>query len=65
MANYNTRVKVIINEVTTDSDSTSGSLAKEINDFMQTLDSSSGTVQDIQSVKIDRNKIAYIVWYLG
>ena len=22
-------------------------------------------VQDIQSVKIDRNKIAYIVWYLG
>ena len=32
MANYNTTTKIIINDLSVKSDSTAGSLAKEIND---------------------------------
>ena len=53
MANYNTTTKIIINDVTSRADSVSGSLAKEINDYVQTLDDSSGAIVDIKAVMID------------
>ena len=65
MANYNTTTKIIINDVTSRADSVSGSLAKEINDYVQTLDDSSGAIVDIKAVMIDRSRIAYIILHKG
>ena len=39
MADYNTITKVIINEVSPEASDVAGSLAKEINDYIQSLDS--------------------------
>tara|TARA_R100001463_G_scaffold70669_1_gene124345 strand:+ start:1165 stop:1362 length:198 start_codon:yes stop_codon:yes gene_type:complete len=61
MANYNTTTKIIINDLSVKSDSTAGSLAKEINDYIQTLDDSTNAIVDIQAVKLDASRVAYIV----
>ena len=61
MANYNTTTKIIINDISVKSDSTAGSLAKEINDYIQTLDDSTNAIVDIQAVKLDASRVAYIV----
>ena len=61
MAIYNTTTKIIINDLSVKSDSTSGSLAKEINDYIQTLDDSTNAIVDIQAVKLDATRVAYIV----
>jgi|TARA_R100000482_G_scaffold110548_1_gene52879 hypothetical protein len=61
MANYNTTTKIIINDLSVKSDSTAGSLAKEINDYIQTLDDSTNAIIDIQAVKLDASRVAYIV----
>ena len=61
MANYNTTTKIIINDLSVKSDSTAGSLAKEINDYIQTLDDSTNAIVDIQAVKLDSIRVAYIV----
>jgi|TARA_B100000965_G_C19353026_1_gene652667 hypothetical protein len=61
MANYNTTTKIIINDLSVKSDSTAGSLAKEINDYIQTLDDSTNAIVDIQAVKLDSTRVAYIV----
>jgi|TARA_X000001388_G_C2195091_1_gene109046 hypothetical protein len=61
MANYNTTTKIIINDLSVKSDSTDGSLAKEINDYIQTLDDSTNAIVDIQAVKLDASRVAYIV----
>ena len=65
MANYNTITKVIINDISSDASSVAGSLAKEINDYIQTLDSTSNAIVDIQSVKLDRSRVAYIIVSTG
>ena len=65
MANYNTTTKVIINDISPKADSVSGSLAKEINDYIQGLDDSSGAIVDIQAVKLDRSRLAYIIVHKG
>ena len=38
MANYNTTTKVIIEDIDTRPDSQSGSYAKEVNDYLETVD---------------------------
>ena len=65
MADYNTITKVIINDVSSDASSVTGSLAKEINDYIQTLDSTDNAIVDIQSVKLDRSRVAYIIVSTG
>ena len=65
MANYNTTTKVIINDISPKADSVSGSLAKEINDYIQGLDDSSGAIVDIKAVKLDNSRIAYIIVHKG
>ena len=37
MANFSTTTKVIINDITADADSVTDSLAKEINDYIETI----------------------------
>jgi len=65
MANYNTITKVIINDISSDASSVTDSLAKEINDYIQTLDSTDNAIVDIQSVKLDRSRVAYIIVSTG
>jgi len=65
MADYNTITKVIINDISPAASSVVGSLAKEINDYIQTLDSTNNAIIDIQSIRLDRSRIAYIVVSTG
>ena len=65
MADYNTITKVIINDISPAASSVTGSLAKEINDYIQTLDDSSGAIVDIQAVKLDLTRVAYIIVHKG
>ena len=59
MANFDTLTKVIINDVSPDASTVTGSLAKEINDYIETIDDAK--LVDIKAVMLDRSKIAYIV----
>lgn len=65
MANYNVVTKIIIGNLSPDADSVSGSLAKEITDYIETLDDTSGAIIDIQAVELDRGRIAYIIVHKG
>jgi|TARA_R110002020_G_scaffold3910_2_gene17208 hypothetical protein len=65
MADYNTITKVIINDVSPAASSVAGSLAKEINDYIQTLDSTNNAIVDIQAVMLDRTRVAYIIVSTG
>jgi len=65
MADYNTITKVIINDISPAASSVTGSLAKEINDYIQTLDSTNNAIVDIQAVKLDKSRIAYIIVSTG
>lgn len=65
MADYNTITKVIINDVSPAASSVEGSLAKEINDYIQTLDSTNNAIVDIQAVMLDRTRVAYIIVSTG
>ena len=59
MANFDTVTKVIINDVSPEASTVTGSLAKEINDYIETIDDAK--LVDIKAVMLDRSKIAYIV----
>jgi len=59
MANFSTTTKVIINDVSVKADSVSGSLAAEINDYIEDIDDAK--LVDIKAVMLDRTRIAYIV----
>lgn len=65
MAYYNVVTKIIIGNLSPDADSVSGSLAKEITDYIETLDDSTGAIIDIQAVELDRGRIAYIIVHKG
>lgn len=65
MAAYNTITKVIINDISPAASDVAGSLAKEINDYIQTLDSTNNAIVDIQAVKLDRSRVAYIIVSTG
>jgi|TARA_X000001388_G_C2120515_1_gene81275 hypothetical protein len=59
MANFNTSTKVIINDVSVKDDSVAGSLAKEINDYIETIDDAK--LVDIKAVMLDRTRVAVII----
>jgi hypothetical protein len=59
MANFNTTTKVIINDMSAGDSSVSGSLAKEINDYIETIDDAK--LVDIKAVRLDLSRVAYIV----
>ena len=63
MANYSgAEVKVIINDISVNASSVSGSLANEIKTFVATL--TDNTIISINTVKLDRTRVAYIVTYM-
>lgn len=59
MANFDTETKVIIKEIDDRAFTVAGSLAKEINDHIETIDDAK--LVDIKAVKLDSTRIAYIV----
>tara|TARA_R100001510_G_C7619724_1_gene180925 strand:+ start:693 stop:884 length:192 start_codon:yes stop_codon:yes gene_type:complete len=59
MANFDTETKVIIKEIDDRAFTAAGSLAKAINDHIETIDDAN--LVDIQAVKLDGTRIAYIV----
>lgn len=65
MAAYNTRVKVIINDMSTESDSTAGSYAKELNDFVETLDSTTNAIIEMNSTQLRDGRIMTVILYNG
>jgi hypothetical protein len=65
MAAYNVVTKIIIGNLSPDADTVTGSLAKEITDYIETLDDTSGAIVDIQAVELDRGRIAYIIVHKG
>lgn len=65
MATYNVVTKIIIGNLSPDADTVTGSLAKEITDYIETLDDTSGAIIDIQAVELDRGRIAYIIVHKG
>ena len=66
MAAYNTRVKIFISsKANTDADSVAGSYAKEINDYIQTLDDGTGTVLQMNTVELLNGSIMTILVHLG
>ena len=67
MAAYDTITKIIVGQIPsgTEDSGTSGTLSKQINDFWQTLDTSSGAVQSTTAVQLSRYTVAVIIVYLG
>jgi hypothetical protein len=63
MANYSgAEVKVIINDMSADASSVSGSLANEVKTFIATL--TNNTILSINTVRLDRSRVVYIVTYM-
>jgi|TARA_R110002020_G_scaffold191968_2_gene391947 hypothetical protein len=63
MANYSgAEVKVIINDISVAASSVDGSLAKEVKTFVATL--TDNTIISINTAKLDRTRVAYIVTYM-
>lgn len=60
MANYNTTTKVIVNDVTPAADSVSGSYAKEVNDYLETVDNTK-TIRSIETVLTREGRLATII----
>ena len=59
MANFDTVTKVIINDISPAASTVSGSLAKEINDYIETIDDAKLVATN--AVMLDRTIIAYII----
>ena len=59
MANFDTVTKVIINDISPAASTVSGSLAKEINDYIETIDDAKLVATN--AVMLDRSRIAYII----
>ena len=59
MANFSTTTTVIINDVSIKADSVAGSLAAEINDAIEDIDTAN--LVDIKAVMLDRSRIAVII----
>ena len=60
MANYNTTTKVIVNDVTPAVDSVSGSYAKEVNDYLESVDNTK-TIRSIETVLTREGRLATII----
>ena len=63
MADYNANVKIVINDISDKADSVSGSLAADIKAAVNALDSTSQAIIDVQCVKLDSSRVAYIILY--
>ena len=63
MADYNANCKIVINDISAKADSVSGSLAADIIAAVNALDSTSQAIIDIQCVKLDISRVAYIILY--
>ena len=63
MADYNANVKIVINDISDAADSVSGSLSADIIAAVNDLDSTSQAIIDIQCVKLDISRVAYIILY--
>jgi len=63
MAAYNSNVKIVINDISDEADSVSGSLAADIKAAVNALDSTSQAIIDVQCVKLDSSRVAYIILY--
>ena len=59
MANFSTTTKAIISDISGNADSVAGSLAAEINDYLETIDDAK--LVDTKAVMLDRSRIAYII----
>jgi len=66
MADYDTLTKIIVGTVpsATQDSSSAGTLAEKINTFWETLDSSNGAVQSMNSVQVAPYTVAVIIVYL-
>ncbi len=60
MANFNVTTKVIINTISPNADSVSGSYAKEVNDYIQSVDDSK-TIRSIHSVQMRDGRIMTVI----
>ncbi len=60
MPNYDTTTKIIINDMNPAADSVSGSYAKELNDYIQTVDNTK-TIRSIHSVEMRDGRIMTVV----
>jgi|ETN02SMinimDraft_2_1059926.scaffolds.fasta_scaffold109830_2 hypothetical protein len=63
MANYNTRVKTFFLDSSDLADTVAGSLAKVVNDYVQTLDDTTGTVLQMGMVPLGAGS-RIMVWIL-
>jgi hypothetical protein len=61
MADYTSNCIIVINDISDAADSVAGSLAADIIAQVNDLDSSSQTILDISTVKLDRTRVAYII----
>ena len=60
MANFNVTTKVIINTISPGADSVSGSYAKEVNDYLQSVDDSK-TIRSIHSIQMQDGRIMTVI----
>ena len=63
MAAYNANCKIVINDISAEADSVSGSLAADIIAAVNALDSTSQAILDVSVVKLDATRVAYIILY--
>jgi hypothetical protein len=59
MADFDTNTKVIINDISAAASTVTGSLAKEINDYIESVDDSKLVATN--AVMLDSSRIAYII----
>ena len=60
MANFNVTTKIIINTISPSADSVAGSYAKEVNDYIQSVDDSK-TIRSIHSVQMRDGRIMTVI----
>ena len=60
MANFNVTTKIIINTISPNADSVAGSYAKEVNDYIQSVDDSK-TIRSIHSVQMRDGRIKTVI----
>jgi hypothetical protein len=60
MANFNVTTKIIINTISPSADSVAGSYAKEVNDYLQSVDDGK-TIRSIHSVQMRDGRIMTVI----
>ena len=60
MANFNVTTKIIINTISPNADSIAGSYAKEVNDYLQSVDDGK-TIRSIHSVQMRDGRIMTVI----